>query len=711
MDWDSNNLFQDDDEDQDDTFTQDREANKEFVIYMIDAGPDMFFQIKQEDEGKTETHFSTVVKCIVESLKIHIINRDSDEVAICFFNTRVKKNMQESEGVYVFNVHEREELDHPTARLIKDFSRIEDKFKMEIGSQSAIIPGSRENPLYNALWVAQGLLRKGSTHNADKRILLFTNNDDPFGNIDGGAKADMRRTTIQRAKDAQDLGISIELFPLNRPGEEFNVAIFYADMLGLEKEEVSQFIPVAVEKFEDLKNQLRKRMYKKRTVRKITLVVADGMSIGLHTYALIRPAIPGSVTWLDSVTNIPLKSESSYICADTGALLTEPLPRFQMYKNEKVKLTLDELSEIKKVTSVPLRLLGFKPLHCLKEYHNLKPPTFLYPSDEEISGSTCVFIAIYRSMLRLQKYAVAFYGYSSNPQLVALVAREEITSSSGQIEPPGMHMIYLPYSDDIRHIEKLHMTTNGSAPRASKEQIENAVAMMRKLELKDFSVYQFSNPALQRHYSILQVLALEEDELPETKDETMPDEEGMQRPGIAKAVQAFKDAVYGEKHDFEEAEAEATKAKGSEASQKRKASAEVAAKEAASYNWSELADTGKLKDLTVVELKYYLTAQNLPVTGKKRNLDQQNLDTFGKMKSYYVRVIKLVQSLRFVSPLDQMNLPCSPKISKGAFNFRNSCTNFLDNKISRASLPCPVQEFLLNYMGTHSFWICTCKIL
>lgn len=630
MDWDSNNLFQDDDEDQDDTFTQDREANKEFVIYMIDAGPDMFFQIKQEDEGKTETHFSTVVKCIVESLKIHIINRDSDEVAICFYNTRVKKNMQESEGVYVFNVHEREELDHPTARLIKDFSRIEDKFKMEIGSQSAIIPGSRENPLYNALWVAQGLLRKGSTHNSDKRILLFTNNDDPFGNIDGGAKADMRRTTIQRAKDAQDLGISIELFPLNRPGEEFNVAIFYADMLGLEKEEVSQFIPVAVEKFEDLKNQLRKRMYKKRTVRKITLVVADGMSIGLHTYALIRPAIPGSVTWLDSVTNIPLKSESSYICADTGALLTEPLPRFQMYKNEKVKLTLDELSEIKKVTSLPLRLLGFKPLHCLKEYHNLKPPTFLYPSDEEISGSTCVFIAIYRSMLRLQKYAVAFYGYSSNPQLVALVAREEITSSSGQIEPPGMHMIYLPYSDDIRHIEKLHMTTNGSAPRASKEQIENAVAMMRKLELKDFSVYQFSNPALQRHYAILQVLALEEDELPETKDETMPDEEGMQRPGIAKAVQAFKDAVYGEKHDFEEAEAEATKAKGSEASQKRKASAEVAAKEAASYNWSELADTGKLKDLTVVELKYYLTAQNLPLTGKKEILINRILTHLGK---------------------------------------------------------------------------------
>jgi ATP-dependent DNA helicase 2 subunit 1 len=38
---------------------------------------------------------------------------------------REKKNMQESEGVYVFNVPEREELDHPTARLIKDLSCIE----------------------------------------------------------------------------------------------------------------------------------------------------------------------------------------------------------------------------------------------------------------------------------------------------------------------------------------------------------------------------------------------------------------------------------------------------------------------------------------------------------------------------------------------------------------------------------------------------------
>lgn len=39
-----------------------------------------------------------------------------------------------------------------------------------------------------------------STRTADKRVLLFTNEDDPFGSIKGITKTDMMRTTLQRAK-------------------------------------------------------------------------------------------------------------------------------------------------------------------------------------------------------------------------------------------------------------------------------------------------------------------------------------------------------------------------------------------------------------------------------------------------------------------------------------------------------------------------------
>ncbi|KAL6970858.1 ATP-dependent DNA helicase II subunit 1, partial [Sarracenia purpurea var. burkii] len=74
--------------------------------------------------------------------------------------------------------------------------------------------------------------------------------------------------------------------------------------------------------------------------------------------------------------------ERSFLCADTGALVTEPAKRFQTYKNEDIKFSVEELSEIKRVSTGHLHLLGFKPLSQLKDYHNLRPSTFVFPSDE-----------------------------------------------------------------------------------------------------------------------------------------------------------------------------------------------------------------------------------------------------------------------------------------------------------------------------------------
>ncbi|KAJ0047239.1 hypothetical protein Pint_04801 [Pistacia integerrima] len=228
-----------------------------------------------------------------------------------------------------------------------------------------------QNPIYNALRVAQGLLHKGSAKTADKRILLFTNEDDPFGSIKGAAETDMTRTTLQRAKDAQDLGISIELLPLHRPGEEFHVSLFNSFqlnslVLGLPAVDLSNVIlklknlghkvaahplnyHMNIRSFEtpgtinyatlfillisltsglgleDTKDQLRKRMFTKRIVKRISFIIANGLSRELNSYALICPTVPGATTWLDSVTNCPLKVNPlftlcfvHYICAYIG---------------------------------------------------------------------------------------------------------------------------------------------------------------------------------------------------------------------------------------------------------------------------------------------------------------------------------------------------------------------------------------------------------
>lgn len=56
-----------------------------------------------------------------------------------------------------------------------------------------------------------------------------------------------------------------------------------------------------------MKDQLKKRVLAKRIAKRITFVICDGLSIELNSYALLRPAIPGTITWLDSTTNLPVK--------------------------------------------------------------------------------------------------------------------------------------------------------------------------------------------------------------------------------------------------------------------------------------------------------------------------------------------------------------------------------------------------------------------
>ncbi|KAL6503615.1 ATP-dependent DNA helicase II subunit 1 [Orobanche gracilis] len=73
--------------------------------------------------------------------------------------------------------------------------------------------------------------------------------------------------------------------------------------------------------------------------------------------------------------------------------------------------------------------------------------------------------------------------------------KDEIVSISGQVEPPGMHMIYLPYSDDVRPIEELHTDINPLALRATEDQIKSATSLVKCVDLKNFSVCQFANPA------------------------------------------------------------------------------------------------------------------------------------------------------------------------------------------------------------------------
>lgn len=136
------------------------------------------------------------------------------------------------------------------------------------------------------------------------------------------------------------------------------------------------------------------------------------------------------------------------------------------------------------------------------------------------------FVALLQKMHELKKVAICrlIPRANSNPRFVALIPQPEAFDDNHvQIAPPGFHVVYLPFSDDIRKMAFEEM------PKASDVQTEVVKKIVSRLELKNFSPKDYENPALQTHYANLQALALNKDHPDEIVDYTKPAEERMKK--------------------------------------------------------------------------------------------------------------------------------------------------------------------------------------
>jgi len=160
-----------------------------------------------------------------------------------------------------------------------------------------------------------------------------------------------------------------------------------------------------------------------------------------------------------------------------------------------------------------------------------------------IKGSTTAFIALLDRMVAKDKIAIARLTprVNSPPRFVALLPQSEIYDEDNvQLEPAGFYLIYLPYADDIRAV-KLQ-----PAPKANEEQIKKAKKIVKALRIK-FDSRNFENPAIQKHYSNLQALALDRETQEDTPDYVMPDEEGMSK--FSDTISEFKADILGNNYD------------------------------------------------------------------------------------------------------------------------------------------------------------------
>ncbi|GFR46081.1 hypothetical protein Agub_g7565 [Astrephomene gubernaculifera] len=470
-------------------------------------------------------------------------------------------------------------------------------FQARIGS----LPNRRDAALADALFRVQHCLTggggggKGST--ADRwynTVVVFTNDPDPCGT--GPAARDMIDNLGSRVEALQGYGVRLRLFPLAAAVRPFESGRLWQGLLrslrgaaggegggegesgggeeGGEAEDDESLLrelasdpstrPDPSSAITSLFDSFKRRLSRKRTVMRLRWEISEQLGIPLKGYLLIsdeakaaKKTIP-----LNPTTNQPLKTVTTLVSTSDGRVVErEEVGRRKAFRlktgnTERMPEVLLPASEAAQSGPVPLcppglRLLGFKPLGppgcCLRRWHQLRPPLFLRPDEGAAEGATAAFIALWRAMLAEERFAVCSYKRANTvPQLVALVPVDEAVDVYGmQTQPPGLHMIYLPYLDDVRQPETV---TGLPRQQPTDEQLSAAAQFVSALSLEavePFDLTQIANPWLQRHYQILEAIALSEEIPPwhaASDDPTRPNPQLFTQPEALGAAEAFRAA-------------------------------------------------------------------------------------------------------------------------------------------------------------------------
>jgi ATP-dependent DNA helicase 2 subunit 1 len=103
----------------------------------------------------------------------------------------------------------------------------------------------------------------------------------------------------------------------------------------------------------------------------------------------------------------------------------------------QVILTKAEAADLKTLRNRGLQLLGFKPLSCLRAFHQVSNAHFLYPDEKSLQGSTAAFTALHTAMSGAGDPQMALARLvrreGDMPVLVALVAQEERVEEGAQV--------------------------------------------------------------------------------------------------------------------------------------------------------------------------------------------------------------------------------------------------------------------------------------
>eukprot|EP00607_Mallomonas_marina_P001757 CAMPEP_0182437794 /NCGR_PEP_ID=MMETSP1167-20130531/85289_1 /TAXON_ID=2988 /ORGANISM="Mallomonas Sp, Strain CCMP3275" /LENGTH=538 /DNA_ID=CAMNT_0024630843 /DNA_START=211 /DNA_END=1831 /DNA_ORIENTATION=+ len=410
-------------------------------------------------------------------------------------------------------------------------------------------------------------LKKISRTSSYRRIWLFTNDDHPLAH-----DPSEQTRIIQVVKDASEMSIDISLWYFHPSSGPFNIHQFYSRLLKanmslddqseIEARDQSDRLVTESDNILDIRDhvqdaglensfdmfcsQVRRKEFNKRILGTIPLIISPSLSISINMYKTIEPAKRPTSTWLVTRSNLPAKTSTRYLRSDTGAIVNSlEITTGIEVRNDFLPMTRAQMNALcfpAEQTEGSLRLMKFVPATLLTPDLNISPPTFIFPNETKMKGSASLFRVLLEDMISkdLIGLAVWYRSNSSASRVVAMVPqreyREKVLNEDSMTrrgeesqekrreEGTGMNLIPLPFDGEMRRIKS-------SVIEVSDNMIQTAEDVISALQMDtELNYTELENPAIQRFYSVLQAVALSEEEVdwsPDLHDQLQPDPEGI----------------------------------------------------------------------------------------------------------------------------------------------------------------------------------------
>ncbi|KAK2820865.1 hypothetical protein Q5P01_023824 [Channa striata] len=568
-------------------------TGRDSLVFLVDASKEMFM----EGEDGQPSSFDMTMQVVRSVYTSKIISSHRDLVALVFYGTEQSKNPRNSfKHVYVYH-----DLDEPGAKRVQDVDALRGEKGAQLAAQTM---GSGETSLGDALWCCANLYSDIKLRLSHKRLMIFTCRDEPHG---GDSTKDRQART--KASDLKETGVVIDLMHLMKPGG-FDVSLFFCDVVSPPEDESEMGLQLKpCDKMEDLKKRVRAKEQKKRAMARLNLCLGEGINVAVGIYATsVSARKPGAIR-LYRETNEPVRSKTRTFHTQTGSLLLpSEIKKAQIYGKKKIVMERDEVDVIKKFDDPGLFLIGFKPMERLKLHHHIRAAVFVYPEEDDVKGSACLFSALLTKCSEKNVFALCRFISRRNypPRFVALVPQKEVVDDGKvQVTPPGFNVIFLPYADDIRTLDPPHH------PSASQTQVDKMKEIVSKLRFK-YRSDAFENPVIQQHYRNLEALALDMMAPEEAEDLIMPKVEQIDAR-LGPLVQEFKDLVYPGGYNPESKPAAKRKTADTGGGAEKKPKVEVPEDELRAH-----VQNGTLGKLTVPVLKEACKQFGVRTTGTKK---------------------------------------------------------------------------------------------